>query len=99
MFKVLECGEAYETTQQLHDLGQSLWLDDITRGLLTSAANANSIDELSTTGLTSNPTVLDHAGSSFRKTHCMRPFVQVKGRLVFYPGPASERADLMGIVP
>ncbi len=48
-------------TQQLHDLGQSLWLDNITRGLLTSGALARYIDELSITGLTSNPTVFDHA--------------------------------------
>ncbi len=48
-------------TQQLHDLGQSLWLDNITRGLLTSGTLARYIDELSITGLTSNPTVFDHA--------------------------------------
>lgn len=48
-------------TQQLHDLGQSLWLDNITRGLLTSGALARYIDELSITGLTSNPTVFNHA--------------------------------------
>lgn len=48
-------------TQQLHDLGQSLWLDNITRGLLTSGTLARYIDELWITGLTSNPTVFDHA--------------------------------------
>ncbi|MEO6804465.1 MAG: transaldolase [Granulicella sp.] len=48
-------------TQQLHDLGQSLWLDNITRDLLTSGTLARYIDELSITGLTSNPTVFDHA--------------------------------------
>ncbi len=48
-------------TQQLHDLGQSLWLDNITRGLLKSGTLARYIDELSITGLTSNPTVFDHA--------------------------------------
>ncbi|MGA9665661.1 MAG: transaldolase [Gallionella sp.] len=50
-----------KTTQQLHDLGQSLWLDNITRGLLTSGTLARYIRELSVTGLTSNPTIFDHA--------------------------------------
>lgn len=48
-------------TQQLHDLGQSLWLDNITRGLLTSGTLARYINELSITGLTSNPTIFDQA--------------------------------------
>jgi len=50
-----------KATQQLHDLGQSLWLDNITRGLLTSGTLAHYIDELSVTGLTSNPTIFDKA--------------------------------------
>jgi len=48
-------------TQQLHDLGQSLWLDNITRGLLTSCALHDYIRDLSVTGLTSNPTIFDKA--------------------------------------
>jgi transketolase len=48
-------------TQQLHDLGQSLWLDNITRGLLTSGTLRRYLDELSVTGLTSNPSIFDHA--------------------------------------
>jgi transaldolase len=48
-------------TQQLHDLGQSLWLDNITRGLLTSGTLRRYIDELSISGLTSNPSIFDHA--------------------------------------
>ena len=48
-------------TQQLHDLGQSLWLDNITRDLLTSGTLASYRDNLSVTGLTSNPTIFDHA--------------------------------------
>jgi transaldolase len=48
-------------TQLLHDLGQSLWLDNITRDLLTSGMLQQYIDELSVTGLTSNPTIFDHA--------------------------------------
>jgi transaldolase len=50
-----------KATQKLHDLGQSLWLDNITRDLLTSGALHRYIDELSLTGLTSNPTIFDHA--------------------------------------
>lgn len=48
-------------TQQLHDLGQSLWLDNITRGLLTSGTLRRYINEFSVTGLTSNPTIFDKA--------------------------------------
>jgi transaldolase len=48
-------------TQKLHDLGQSLWLDNITRDLLNSGTLRYYRDELSVTGLTSNPTIFDHA--------------------------------------
>ena len=48
-------------TQQLHNLGQSIWLDNITRDLLTSGTLRRYRDELSVTGLTSNPTIFDHA--------------------------------------
>jgi transaldolase len=48
-------------TQQLHDLGQSLWLDNITRTMLADGTLARYIDELSVTGLTSNPTIFDKA--------------------------------------
>ena len=48
-------------TKKLHDLGQSLWLDNITRELLNSGTLKRYIDELSVTGLTSNPTIFDHA--------------------------------------
>src|SRR6202789_699056 len=50
-----------KATQQLHNLGQSLWLDNITRDLLDSGTLAKYIGELSVTGLTSNPTIFDHA--------------------------------------
>ena len=48
-------------TQRLHELGQSLWLDNITRKLLTSGTLKRYRDELSITGLTSNPTIFDQA--------------------------------------
>src|SRR5215831_16944340 len=50
-----------KATRILHDLGQSLWLDNITRDLLESGTLKRYIDELSVTGLTSNPTIFDHA--------------------------------------
>lgn len=50
-----------KATEKLHNLGQSLWLDNITRDLLTSGTLRRYIDELSVTGLTSNPTIFDHA--------------------------------------
>lgn len=48
-------------TRQLHDLGQSLWLDNITRGILRDGTLRRYIDDLSVTGLTSNPTIFLHA--------------------------------------
>jgi len=50
-----------KATQILHDLGQSLWLDNITRDLLNSGTLKRYIAELSVTGLTSNPTIFDQA--------------------------------------
>src|SRR5262250_2049966 len=54
-------GDAMNPTGRLHDLGQSIWLDNITRELLDSGTLQRYIDELSVTGLTSNPTIFDHA--------------------------------------
>lgn len=48
-------------TRKLSEAGQSLWLDNITRPLLTSGTLRRYIDEFSITGLTSNPTIFDHA--------------------------------------
>ncbi len=54
-----------KATQKLHDAGQSIWLDFITRNLVTSGGLRRYIDEYSVTGLTSNPTIFDNAiGSS-----------------------------------
>jgi len=57
-------------TQALHDLGQSLWIDNITRDMLDNGTMAKYIAELSVTGLTSNPTIFEHAigtGSAYDK--------------------------------
>ena len=48
-------------TEQLHELGQSLWLDNITRKMLGESVLRDYVDELSVTGLTSNPTIFDKA--------------------------------------
>ncbi len=50
-----------KATQLLHNVGQSIWLDNITRDLLNSGTLKSYIAELSVTGLTSNPTIFDHA--------------------------------------
>jgi transaldolase len=50
-----------KATQLLHNLGQSLWLDNITRDLLNNGTLKRYIEDLSVTGLTSNPTIFDHA--------------------------------------
>jgi transaldolase len=50
-----------KATEMLHNLGQSIWLDNITRKLLDSGILRQYINELSVTGLTSNPTIFDHA--------------------------------------
>jgi transaldolase len=50
-----------KATQQLHELGQSIWLDNITRDLLNSGTLKRYINDLSLTGLTSNPTIFDQA--------------------------------------
>jgi transaldolase len=54
-------GGAMKATQELHDLGQSLWLDNITRDLLDNGTLKRYIEEFSVTGLTSNPTIFEHA--------------------------------------
>lgn len=64
-----------KATQTLHDLGQSLWLDNITRDLLDSGTLKRYIDELSVTGLTSNPTIFDQA---IKKSASYDPAIQQK---------------------
>jgi len=64
-------------TQELHEIGQSLWLDNITRGLVTSGTLRRYIQELSVTGLTSNPTIFDHAiKNSHDYDNCIRKKVE-----------------------
>ena len=60
-------------TQQLHELGQSLWVDNITRKMLDDGTIARFIDEFSVTGLTSNPTIFDNAISAATTTTSRSP--------------------------
>ena len=53
-----------KATEELHELGQSIWLDNITRELLDSGQLQAYIDDYSVTGLTSNPSIFDKAISS-----------------------------------
>src|SRR5215472_10007764 len=64
-----------KATQILHNLGQSLWLDNITRDLLDTGTLKRYIDELSVTGLTSNPTIFDQA---IKKSASYDPAIQQK---------------------
>ncbi len=50
-----------KATRRLEELGQSLWLDNITRGILNDGTLRRCVDEMSVTGLTSDPTIFDHA--------------------------------------
>ena len=64
-----------KATRKLHDLGQSLWLDNITRALLDTGTLQRYVDELSVTGLTSNPTIFDQA---LKKSAAYDPAVREK---------------------
>jgi transaldolase len=56
-----EIGNKMKATELLHNLGQSIWLDNITRDLLNTGTLKRYIDDLSVTGLTSNPTIFERA--------------------------------------
>jgi transaldolase len=76
-----------KATQILHELGQSLWLDNITRDLLDSGTLKHYIDDLSVTGLTSNPTIFDHAiknSSAYDKTISKKGTEHESGEAIFF---------------
>jgi transaldolase len=87
---------------QLHELGQSLWLDNITRDLLTSGTLQRYIEELSISGLTSNPTIFAHA---ITKSHAYDAAIREKmqagksGEELFFElaiEDLTQAADLFG---
>jgi transaldolase len=76
-----------KATQLLDNLGQSVWLDNITRDLLDSGTLKRYIDELSVTGLTSNPTIFNHAikNSAVYSSPIRRKFAEGKsGEALFF---------------
>jgi transaldolase len=87
-------------TQALHQLGQSLWLDNITRSLLRSGTLARYISDLSVTGLTSNPTIFEHAigaGDSYDASIRVLANAGLVGEELFFElalEDLSEAADL-----
>lgn len=87
-------------TQSLHQLGQSLWLDNITRTLLQSGSLAHYISDLSVTGLTSNPTIFEHAigaGDSYDASIRVLSEAGLSGEELFFElaiEDLSEAADL-----
>jgi len=75
------------STLALHTLGQSLWLDNITRTLLRSGTLARYIADLSVTGLTSNPTIFEHAigsGDSYDASIRVLDAVGLSGEDLFF---------------
>ena len=79
-----------QAPQLLHNLGQSLWLDNITRDLLDHGTLQRYIDALSVTGLTSNPTIfnqaIQHSTAYDTAIHQKRQRGQVGGGTVFRAG-------------
>ena len=84
-----------KATENLRDLGQSVWLDNITRNLWQSGLLRHYIAELSVTGLTSNPTIFDHAikNSSDYDSPIQEKFEEGKsGEELFFELAASRRS-------
>jgi transaldolase len=76
-----------KTTQQLHDLGQSLWLDNITRELVNDGTLQRYIDDFSVTGLTSNPSIFDKAikdGSAYDRAIHQKTLQGKSGEPLFF---------------
>jgi transaldolase len=76
-----------KATEWLHDNGQSLWLDNITRTLLDSGTLEKYIVELSVTGLTSNPTIFDHAirnSTAYDAAICQKLLKGKSGEALFF---------------
>jgi transaldolase len=89
-----------KATQQLHDLGQSLWLDNITRDLLIDGTLRRYISEFSVTGLTSNPSIFEHAiknGSAYDSAIRQKTAEGKSGEALFFElalEDLSRAADL-----
>jgi transaldolase len=93
-----------KATQLLHNLGPSIWLDNITGDLLNTGKLQNYIDDFSVTGLTSNPSIFDHA---IKNSPSYDPAIRqelAKGRkatiipISFFPWPTRLRAVLAAAI-
>lgn len=76
-----------KATQWLHDSGQSIWLDNITRTLLDTGTLQKYIEEVSVTGLTSNPTIFDHAirnSPAYDAAICQKLLKEKSGEALFF---------------
>jgi transaldolase len=82
-------------TQQLHDLGQSLWLDNITREILQNGTLQRYIHELSVSGLTSNPTIFDHAigGGAYDDSIHSKSAAGLSGEALFFELAGEDLAQ------
>jgi transaldolase len=82
-------------TQQLHDLGQSLWLDNITREILQNGTLRRYIHELSVSGLTSNPTIFDHAigGGAYDDSIHSKSAAGLSGEALFFELAGEDLAQ------
>jgi transaldolase len=92
-----------KATETLHRAGQSLWLDNITRTLLTSGTLRHYIEELSITGRTSNPTIFDHAirnGTAYDAAIRQRLAVGRSGESLFFEIALEDltQDDLLGVI-
>ena len=79
--------ESISATKQLHMLGQSIWLDNITRELLNSGTLQHYIDHLNVTGLTSNPTIFDKAikdGDNYNQAIAEKAANGLSGEALFF---------------
>jgi P-type Mg2+ transporter len=88
-------------TKKLHDLGQSLWLDNVIRDLLTSGTLKRYIEQLSATGLTSNPSIFDQAiahSNAYDADWLTKPRKWTIGeiqRFILFIGPISSISDYL----
>ena len=87
-------------TLALHDVGQRLWLDNITRQLLQSGTLARYIRELSVTGLTSNPTIFEHAiatGTLYDEGICVLTAAGLSGEPLFFELALEDLTQAAGL--
>jgi transaldolase len=80
----------------LRDLGQSLWLDNITRELIDSGTLRRYVDEYCVTGLTSNPTIFEHAIGNTGAYDAGRTYRARCSRTVSTPSPFGCSARVRG---